>query len=76
MDCWITFLKVMQHQFPAQFERIVKEYSIGVASRIVLFIGFIRHNAFDKAKRHLAQLSNIELISNTYDFLATRELMS
>ena len=68
VDCWIAFFKVMQHQFPAQLERIVQEYSIGVTSSIILFIGFIRHNAFDKAKRHLAQLSGIELKSKTYDF--------
>ena len=51
LDCWLTYFKIMQEQYPEQLENIIKENSIGVNCMIAVFLGFITHNAFDRAKK-------------------------
>ena len=58
----------MQEQYPEQLENIIKENSIVANSIIAVFLWFIRHNAFDRAKKLISIWKNISLKSNTYDF--------
>ena len=52
----------MQEQYPEQLENNIKENSIGANSMIAVFLGFIRHNAFDRTKKLIAILNNISLV--------------
>ena len=69
VDWWIALLKVVQEQYPAVLERLVRQYSIGQNSILMVFVGYIRHDFFEKAKLVLAKHCNLMLRQSTYDFL-------
>ena len=68
IDCWIALFKVIQSEHPEKLELLIRENSTGKNSTIMVFLGYVRHGCFERAKMLLAELCNIPLYQNTYDF--------
>ena len=68
VDCWLALIKVMQTDHAEILEAVVSANIIGPNSEMMVFIGYVRHGFYEKAKNILAVRCNIPLCHNTYDF--------
>ena len=68
VDCWLALIKVIQTDHAEILESVVSANIIGPNSEMMVFVGYVRHGFYEKAKHILAVRCNIPLCHNTYDF--------